>query len=272
MSWVLVKTLMADQSIRFDDGAAYERYMGKWSQLVGEAFLDWLAPKSGLRWLDVGCGNGVFTEMIVGRCAPVSAEGIDPSEAQLAFARTRSASGVAQFRQGDAMALPFADDAFDVAVMPLVIFFVPDPAKGVAEMARVVCPGGAVTAYAWDMDGGGFPYEALHAEMRALGVAVPVPPSPDASRIDAMRDLWIGAGLETVETREITVERTFDDFDDYCATILGGPSVGPKLAAMASEDIALLKARMRARLPSDATGRITYGARANAVKGRVPMS
>jgi hypothetical protein len=106
--------------------------------------------------------------------------------------------------------------------------------------------------------------------MRGLGVAVPVPPSPGASRIDAMRDLWTGAGLDAVETREITVQRTFADFDDYWTTILGGPSVGPKLAAMASEDLALLKARMRARLPADATGRITYSARASAVKGRVP--
>jgi hypothetical protein len=82
--------------------------------------------------------------------------------------------------------------------------------------------------------------------------------------------LSTGAGLETIETREITVQRTFADFDEYWSTILGGPSVGPRLAAMRSEDIALLKARMRARLPADATGRITYSARANAVKGRVP--
>jgi SAM-dependent methyltransferase len=227
---------MLTNQIRFDDGAAYERYMGKWSQLAGETFLDWLAPKPGLRWLDVGCGNGAFTEMLVERCAPVSVQGIDPSEGQLAFARTRPVSRVAQFRQGDAMALPFPDDTFDAAVMPLVIFFVPDPAKGVAEMARVV----------------------------------PVPPSPGASRTDAMRDLWTGAGLDAVETREITVQRTFADFDDYWTTILGGASVGPKLAAMASEDLALLKARMSARLPADVTGRITYSARANAVKGRIP--
>jgi SAM-dependent methyltransferase len=168
------------------------------------------------------------------------------------------------------MALPFPDDTFDAAVMPLVIFFVPEPTRGVAEMARVVRPGGTVSAYAWDMEGGGFPYEASQAEMRGLGVAVPTPPSPGASRIDAMRDLWTGAGLDSVETREIDVQRTFDDFDDYWATILGGPSVGPQLAAMASEDLALLRARMRARLPADAAGRITYGARANAVKGRVP--
>jgi len=257
--------------IRFEDGAAYERYMGKWSQLAGEAFLDWLAPTSGLRWLDVGCGNGAFTEMLVERCAPASVHGIDPSEGQLAFARTRPAGRVAQFRQGDALALPFPDDTFDAAVMPLVIFFVPDPARGVAEMARVVCPGGTVTAYAWDMvGGGGFPYEALHDEMRGLGVTVPVPPSPDASRIDAMLDLWTGAGLESVETREINVQRTFTDFDDYWTTVLGGPSVGPQLAAMASGDLAFLKAQMRARLPADAAGHITYSARANAVKGRVP--
>jgi SAM-dependent methyltransferase len=256
--------------IRFDNGAAYERYMGEWSRLAGETFLDWLAPESGLQWLDVGCGNGAFTEMLVERCAPLSVHGIDPSEGQLAYARTRPAARVAQFRQGDAMALPFPEDTFDAAVMPLVIFFVPDLAKGVAEMARVVCPGGAVTAYAWDMEGGGFPYEALQEEMRGLGVAVPTPPNPGASRIDAMRDLWTGACLDSVETWEITVRRTFADFGDYWATVLGGPSVGPQLATMAPEGRELLRARMSERLPADANGRITYSARANAVKGRVP--
>ncbi len=256
--------------IRFDDGAAYERYMGRWSQLAGEAFLDWLAPAAGLRWLDVGCGNGAFTEMIVERCAPVSVQGIDPAEGQLAFARTRPASRIAQFRQADAMALPFPDDTFDVAVMPLVIFFVPDPAKGVAEMARVVCPAGIVTGYAWDMLGGGFPYDALQAEMRALGVAVPSPPRPDASRMDAMRDLWTGAGLDSVETREITVQRTFADVDDFWTTVRGGPSVGPGLSAMAPDQLARLKATMRERLRADSAGRITWSARANAVKGRRP--
>src|SRR6185503_16514299 len=129
---------MTDQKIRFEDGATYERMMGTWSRLVGVDFLQWLAPCSGLRWIDVGCGNGAFTELLVERCAPVEVHGIDPSEGQLAFARTRPAARVAEFRQGDAMALPFPGDRFDAAVMALVLVFVPEPAKGIAEMARVV--------------------------------------------------------------------------------------------------------------------------------------
>ncbi len=235
--------------IRFGDGAAYERYMGKWSQLAGDTFLDWLAPGTGLRWLDVGCGNGAFTETIVKRCAPAFVQGIDPSEGQIAYARTRFAQAVAQFRQADAMALPFDDETFDVAVMPLVIFFVPAPAKGVAEMVRVVRPGGLVTAYAWDMLGGGFPYAALHEEMRALGVEVPQPPSRDASRTEELQRLWADAGLVSVGTREIVVPRTFVSFDDYWATIFGGPSGTALLAAMPPEPLAELNARMRVRLP-----------------------
>ena len=262
---------MTSNEIRFDDGAAYERYMGRWSQLAGEAFLDWLAPRPGLRWLDVGCGNGAFTEMVVRRCAPARVMGIDPSEEQLAYARSRAALGSgAEFRTGDAMAVPFTDDSFDAAVMPLVIFFVPDPAKGVAEMARVVRRGGIVAAYAWDMLGGGFPYEALRNEMRGMGVAVPEAPSVGASRMEAMRELWKDGGLVAVETREVNVQRTFADFDDYWQTILGGPSVGRQLAAMSAADMATLQTRMRRRLTADATGRITCSARANAVKGRVP--
>jgi len=259
---------MSDE-IRFDDGAAYERFMGVWSKLAGQTFVDWLALPPGLRWLDVGCGNGAFTEMLIQQCKAASVVGIDPSAEQLAFARTRSSSSVAQFQQGNAMALEFPNDSFDAAVMPLVIFFVPKPSTGVAEMVRVVRAGGTVCAYAWDMPGGHFPYEALWSEMRAMGIAVPLPPSPDASNIDVMRDLWTAAGLSKVETRQITVQRTFADFDDYWTTVRGGPSVSRGINTMSSADLAALQKRMRERLPADNAGRITIAARANAVKGIV---
>ena len=262
---------MAEREIRFDDGAAYEQMMGIWSRIAGDVFLDWLAPRSGLSWIDVGCGNGAFTELIVARCAPAEVHGIDPSEEQLAFARTRLTAGVAQFHLGNAMALPFPDDSFDAAVMALVIFFVPDPAKGVAEMTRTVRPGGVVSAYAWNIPSGGLPNAPIQAEMRAMGIKPPAPPNADAARIDALRKLWTGAGLEAVETREITVQRTFDSFDDFWACCLLGGGIGPVIAAMPSGDVELLKARVCSRLPADVDGRFTANARANAVRGQMPM-
>ena len=261
---------MAEQEIRFDDGAAYERMMGIWSRIAGNVFLDWLAPRSGLRWIDVGCGNGAFTELIVARCAPGEVHGIDPSEGQLAFARTRLAAGVAHFHQGDAMALPFPDDSFDAAIMALVLVFVPDPRKGVDEMVRVVSPGGTVATYMWDMLGGRFPLDPIILEMRGMGLAPPRPPQMDASRMEALRNWWNAAGLKDVETREITVHRTFANFDDFWITKLKAPSIGPTIAAMESRDVETLKNRVSARLPADAEGRITYGASAHAIKGHVP--
>ncbi len=166
----------------------------------------------------------------------------------------------------------FRGNSFDAAVMALVIFFVPEPAKGVAEMVRVVSPGGTVSAYAWDVPGGGLPSEPMLSHIRAMGLKTASPPSADASRIDALHDLWTKAGLEGVETREIKVQRTFADFDEFWSINLRGPSVHAVAAAMPPGDLERLKAAVRAHLPADSAGRITYGARANAVKGIVPTS
>jgi SAM-dependent methyltransferase len=261
---------MFEPKIRYDDGAAYEEMMGVWSRFAGEIFLGWLSPPPDLRWIDIGCGNGAFTELLVERCSPLEVQGIDPSEGQLAYARTRPASRVAEFRQGDAMALPFSADRFDAAVMALVLVFVADPVKGVAEMVRVVSPGGIVATYIWDMVGGGFPLDPIIAEMRAMGLALPQPPRVDASRMEVLRGLWMAAGLEAVERREIAVTRTFADFDDFWITSMKSPMLGPTLGAMASEDVETLKSRLCARLPTDSHGHITYGARAHAVRGRRP--
>ena len=263
---------MPQPPIRFDDGAAYERGMGIWSRIAGEVFLDWIAPSPGLRWIDIGCGSGAFTELLMQRCSPSDMQGVDPSDAQLAFARTRPAARGATFQQGDAMALPFQDNRFDAAIMALVIFFVPEPARGVAEMARVVAPGGTVAAYAWDVLGGGFPFHPIQTELRALGVMPSLPPSPDASRLETMHSLWTGAGLQDVETREITVQRYYADYDDFwgSSTITG--SINPAIAGMSPGDVAQLKVRVRAHVQEAADGRIFYDSRANAVRGRVPKS
>jgi SAM-dependent methyltransferase len=221
-----------------------------------------------LNWLDVGCGTGSFAGLIAERCAPIEVQGVDPSEAQLAIARRRGAPNTA-FLRGDAMALPFAEHRFDAAVMALVIFFVPDPARGVGEMARVVRPGGRVAAYAWDVLGGGFPFDPVWQEIRAAGQTPLLPPNPDVGGLEALRDVWTAAGLQAVEAREIVVERTFPTFEDYWATSTIGDGVRRSLEAMSVEQRDKLKARVRARMPADPTGRVTWRARASAVKGRV---
>jgi SAM-dependent methyltransferase len=261
---------MSQSVIRFEDGAAYDQGMGRWSEVAGGQFLDWVAPPAGLRWIDVGCGSGAFSELLIRRCAPADVQGVDPSEGQLTFARARPGAKAATFQQGDAMALPFDADRFDAAVMALVIFFVPDPAKGVAEMVRVTAPGGIVAAYAWDMQSGGFPFAPIQAELRALGVQQPLPPSVDAARMDAMRGLWSDAGLVDVETTEIVPRRVFPDFDAYWtqSTMTGG--IRPTIAAMSAAEVQQLKDRVRARMTQNSDGSVTHTARANAIKGRVP--
>ena len=258
---------MSIDQIQFNDGAAYERYMGVWSQLAGNAFLEWLDPKSEQQWLDIGCGNGAFTHMIAERYAPSSLHGIDPSDAQLAYARTRLST--VQFEQGDAMSLPYEDNSFDIAVMPLVIFFVPEPAKGVAEMVRVVRSGGLVTAYAWDLLGGGFPYEAVRVVLKNSNINAPLPPSPNAGNLSVLHDLWVQAGLQDVETKEIVVERVFSSFDEYWSIVLDAPSLGAQLAAIPAEQLEVFKIAVRARLTIDATGKVICSGRANAVRGVV---
>lgn len=155
--------------------------------------------------------------------------------------------------------------------MALVIFFVPDPMKGLAEMVRVVRPGGIVAAYAWDMPGGGFPAEPLLTELRVIGANPLSPPSAAVSRMNALAELWTEAGLDAVEIREIRMHRTFADFDEYWNIWKEGSPSLKFVDSMATEDVELVKERARERLPPDGAGRITYEARANAITGRVPQ-
>ncbi len=260
---------MTAQSIRFDDGAAYERQMGVWSQDVGGEFLDWLAPGGGLRWVDVGCGNGAFTELVMRRCAPAGMQGIDPSEGQLAYARTRPGMAGAVFTKGDAMHLPFNAGQFDVAVMALVIAFVPDPAGSVAELARVVRPGGQVATYMWDQTRGGTPNEPVYAEMRAMGLTPTTPASPQASRVEALEGLWQGAGLEMVESRVITVRRSLVSAEEYWNVCTAIGVVKAAIDRLGADEVAELKRRVCARLSPTGDGPVTVSAVANAIRGRV---
>jgi len=258
---------MAAPIHRFTDGAAYERFMTPWSLSAGTLFLDWLAQPPGLNWADIGCGNGAFTELLLARAAPASVSAIDPSEGQIASARRKITSSHVELSIGDAMALPYGDGRFDASVMALVLFFVPDPRKGVAEMVRVTRPGGIIASYTWDILGGGTPTQPVSDLLHAMGKPYARPPSAEVSRFPALKALWAEMGLREIETRELVVERSFADFEDYWLSMVVSSPTGV-LEALSEPEAAELRRRLQDQLPVGASGAITVHAWATAVKGR----
>ena len=253
----------------FNDGGAYEKSMGIWSRLIGDIFVEWLAADKGLRWLDVGCGNGAFSELIVTSCSPSEVHAIDPSVEQIEFARTRTDAAPTKFKVGDAMALPFDDDSYDIAVMALVLFFVPDPPKGIAEMVRTVRPGGVVTSYTWDQINKGSPSSLIGGQLSEMGFTAERPPNPWVSEMSALRDLWTSAGITDVKSRIITVEREFKDIEEYWEITSLFPTVQTILPILTEAQVDELKGRLRSHLSVGSNGYLTQTATATAIKGIV---
>ena len=260
---------MVNKPIEFNNADNYERFMGVWSRSAGELFLDWLAPKKSLRWIDVGCGSGAFTNSVLQRCLPVGIVGIDPSKDLIEFASKTQYRDLCKFQIGGATDLPFDDNSFDVACMALVLFFVPDPLAGVKEMCRVVVKGGLVAAYTWDVFGGGFPAHHIQEEMRLMGYSPTLPPSSEASRMAVMQGLWTKGGLEAIEVKQINVERQFSNFDEYWEITCLSPSLTASFAGMSSDAVEDVKRRLKEKVLPDEDGNITISAHANAIKGKV---
>ena len=131
---------MAEDTQRFSDGTAYEQFMGRWTRAIGTIFLDWLAPPTDARWLDIGCGTGVFTDLIVSTCSPATVVAIDPSEPQIEIARKKAIAQRVDFRVADSQKLPFSDNTFDIVVSALVINFISNRPQALTEMCRVCRP------------------------------------------------------------------------------------------------------------------------------------
>jgi hypothetical protein len=121
------------------------------------------------------------------------------------------------------------------------------------------------------MDGGGFPYQGVRAALAEFGVSTPMPPSPEASSPDVLRQLWNAAGLVDVETRVIDVERSFPSFEELWAILLGGPSAGQALAAMDEHERARFRDHLHSRLQPAGGGPVILRARANAIRGRAQV-
>lgn len=252
-------------------GAAYESYVGRWSRLVAREFLAWLAVPSGSRWLDVGCGAGALSATILAVAQPAAVTGVDASEGFVAYAREQIPDGRAEFRQGNAEALPFGRASFDAAVSGLVLNFLPRPGRGLDEMARVTRPGGTVAAYVWDYAG---EMQLMRHFWDAAAQLDPAAVELDEGRrfpicsSEALERLFTAAGLEDVAVRAIDVPSVFRDFDDYWSPFLGGQGPAPSYAmSLTEERRAALRDCIRASLPKADDGSIRLVARAWAAQG-----
>jgi SAM-dependent methyltransferase len=262
---------MHDTTVVFDDAAAYERFMGRWSRAVGEIFLDWVAPPKGAPWLDVGCGTGVFTQLVLNKCSPAQVVAIDPAAAQIDYARKQAAGRFADYRVADAQALPFADGSFDVVTSALVLNFIPDRQRALAEMRRVGSRGGSVSGYVWDFAAGRSTAWPLARGMRQIGMEVPKVPGTEDSSIEALRSRFEQAGFDEIATRAIEISVRYDNFDDFWQSqVPPFTPNGKAIAALQQAERARLVEAVRVALPRDPDGGFGYSARANAVKARVP--
>jgi ubiquinone/menaquinone biosynthesis C-methylase UbiE len=255
--------------LSFDDSAAYERFVGTWGRAAGSRFLDWLDPPKRVNWLDVGCGTGLFTELIVKNCSPASVVGLDPAPAQIAFATGKPIAAQAQFRTGDAQALPFPDAAFDVVASALVINFIPDRARALAEMARVTRSGGLVGGYIWDFQAELSPSGPFRLALQEFVKGVPPLPGTEDSAPSRLRSLFEQADFADIVTTSFEVTVEFPDFNAFW--IAQTPRYAPTtkiVTAMDASQRDQLQAAIRSRVNPSAGGVIRYTARANAIRAR----
>ena len=262
---------MAHDAQYFSDGAAYERFMGRWTRAAGTIFIDWVAPPTGARLLDIGCGTGVFTELVVDTCSPATVVAVDPSEPQIELARKKSIAQRADFRVADAQTLPFSDGAFGVVVSALVINFIPDRPRALAEMRRVCHPGGVIAGYVWDFAAQRSPNSPIRFGLNQVGAKPPPVPGTEDSRLEALTSLFAGGKLTDIATRTVDVTISFPDFNDFWRSQT--PSyipMGKMIEALTETDREKVIESVRAKLPVGPDGRITCSARANAIKARAP--
>jgi trans-aconitate methyltransferase len=250
---------------------AYENYMGRWSQKVAPMFLQWLDATPNKSWIDIGCGTGGLTEQITRTCKPSSILGVDMADGFIEVAQNRVKN--AEFRVGSADNLEMPSNSTDYAVSGLVLNFVPDAQAVLAEMARVVQPGGSVALYVWDYAG--------HMQIMRYFFDTAILFDPRSAEFDdgikapicrplALKEAFVSTGLTNISVDSLDITTPFDNFDDYWNPFLGGVGSAPKYCASLDESVRdKIELAIKEKLPTGPDGEILLAARAWAVRGTV---
>jgi len=258
----------------FAVSAGYERFMGRWSRLLAPDYIAFAGIKNGDRVLDVGTGTGSLATTLEATMPESEIVGIDPSDGFIAYAQKNAKSTRAHFEVGNAQALKFNDGSFDDTLALLVINFVPDQGKAVAEMRRVTRPQGIVSACVWDYDRGMQMLRFFWDEAVAFDPAIE--PKDERhmklSHQGELGDLWRQAGLINIKEEPLTIDQAYSSFNDYWEPFTKGAGPGGAyVVSLSQERREQLEARIRKRLLGDRDdGPFKLTATAWCVRGQVP--
>jgi SAM-dependent methyltransferase len=250
-------------------GDAYDSFMGRYSRPLASLFADAAGVAAGQSALDVGCGPGALTGVLVERLGADAVTACDPSP-PFVEACTSRFPGV-DVRLGRAEAIPFDDGRFDVAMAQLVLHFVSDTTAAGSEMRRVLRPGGTVAACVWDFDGG---MEMLRSFWDAALTVDPEAPD-EAPRVRFGRPgeivaLFESAGFDDVVETTLHVTSTYSDFAELWSGFLAG--IGPAgqyCVTLPGDTRSVVRDELFRRMGSPTAG-FTLGATARCVTGRAP--
>jgi SAM-dependent methyltransferase len=260
----------------FAASAGYERFMGRWSRLLAPRYVEFAGVKNGDRVLDVGTGTGSLAALVETLLPASEIVGIDPSEGFITYSRKNAKSPRLLFEVGDAQALTFKDASFDNTLALLVMNFIPDHNKALADMRRVTRPQGTVSACVWDYDAGMQMLRFFWDEAVALDPAIE--PKDERhmklSRQGQLGDLWRAAGLANVKEAPLEIDQAYSSFQDYWDPFTNGAGPGGAfVVSLTADRRQQLEAGMRKRLLKDGQdGPFTLKAKAWCVRGEVPKT
>jgi len=258
----------------FAQAREYEPFMGRWSRKLAPLLVEFAGVEDGESILDVGTGTGVLAAAIAAAKPAAQVVGVDPSPSYVATARAQARSGRIRYLVGDAQTLDFAEDTFHRTISQLVLNFVADPAKALAEQVRVTHVGGVVVAAVWDYGDGMQMLRIFWEEAVSLDPAAAARDerTMPLSRHSELSSLWLAQGLLAVGERPLVIEQRFASFDDFWRPFLGGEGpAGGYVASLTDARREALRTRLRQRLfDGQPDGPMALEARAWAVKGYVP--
>jgi SAM-dependent methyltransferase len=262
------------ESKMFAMSDGYELYMGRWSRLMAPGYAAFAGVRDGERILDLGTGTGAVTLALESMLPGSEITGVDLSAGFIAHAKKNAKSTRLRFEVGDAQTLRFSDGSFDQTMALLVINFIPDHEKALAEMRRVTRSRGVVSACVWDYGEGMESLRIFWDEAVALDPAAAPKHERNMklTREGELGALWRKAGLREVREQPLVIEQAFSSFGDYWGPFLKGTGPGGAyVASLSAERRGALELQLRRRLVGSRQDRaFTLKARAWCVKGEVP--